>query len=363
MRAAPAFWTKPPGLGAFLLQPAAAVWDGAGRLRRALAHPYRAPVPVICVGNLVAGGAGKTPVVLALADRLAGLGVAAHVVTRGYGGRHPGPLRVDPARHDAASVGDEALLLAERFPCWIARDRARGVRAAVDAGAAAVLLDDGFQNPAVDKHLSLLVVDTAYGFGNGRVMPAGPLRESLSRGLARANGLVLLATQGEGSRHSPIALDDRATTIPAVLTPIAGERFAGMRVLAFAGIGRPEKFFTTLRGLGADLVKTSPFPDHHRFSAAEIARLHRAADDAGASLVTTAKDIVRIAPQMRAGITVLAVGIRWPESHGARPAPGAAAAIERLRWTRLGANRGMRRRASPIGCRPWARRCFSRSPD
>ena len=313
MRAAPAFWAKPPGLGALLLQPAAAVWDGAGRLRRALTHPYRAPVPVICVGNLVAGGAGKTPVVLALARRLAGQGVTAHIVTRGYGGRLPGPLRVDHARHDAASVGDEALLLAQRAPCWIARDRSRGVWAAVNAGAAAVLLDDGLQNPAVDKSLSLLVVDSAYGFGNGRVMPAGPLRESLARGLARADAVVLLTTQGEGSRHSPIALDDRATTIPAVLAPVAGERFAGMRVLAFAGIGRPEKFFAMLRGLGANLAGTSPFPDHHRFSAAEIARLRRAADDAGASLVTTAKDIVRIAPEMRDGIAVLAVEIRWPD--------------------------------------------------
>ncbi|MGH7114508.1 MAG: tetraacyldisaccharide 4'-kinase, partial [Stellaceae bacterium] len=190
MRTAPAFWGKEPGLVADLLLPASAAWDAAGRLRRALAHPYHAPVPVICVGNLTAGGAGKTPVVIALAAWLASRGRAAHVMTRGYGGRLAGPLRVDPSRHNAAVVGDEALLHASRAPCWIARDRAAGIAAAATAGAEAILLDDGFQNPLVAKTLALIVVDAAYGFGNRRVIPAGPLRENLRRGLARADGVV-----------------------------------------------------------------------------------------------------------------------------------------------------------------------------
>src|SRR5580658_2968727 len=204
MRAAPVFWGEEAGLAADLLAPFGAAWDAAGRLRRALARPYRAPAPVICVGNLVAGGAGKTPVTLALTDWLVANGVAVHIVTRGYGGRNVGPLRVDVPRHDADEVGDEALLLASRAPCWVARDRPAGVAAAIEAGAEAVLLDDGFQNPAAAKTLSLLVVDAGYGFGNGRVMPAGPLRENLSRGLARADMVVLLTADGE-KHGKPVA--------------------------------------------------------------------------------------------------------------------------------------------------------------
>ncbi len=311
MRAAPLFWERPPGLAAGLLAPVGAAWDMAGRLRRAIARPYQAPVPVVCVGNLVAGGAGKTPVVLALCDYLAGCGIAAHVVTRGYGGREGGPLRVDPSRHDVDAVGDEALLLARAAPCWVARDRAAGVRAAAADGAATILLDDGFQNPWVAKALALIVVDAGYCFGNGRVMPAGPLRENLRRGLARADAVVLLAADGEPCAPSKAGLGG-VQVVPAVLTAIAGERFAGARVLAFAGIGRPEKFFATLRRIGADLVAERSFPDHHTFRPAEIAELRRAAARAGARLVTTAKDIVRVPLTERCEIDVLEVETRWP---------------------------------------------------
>lgn len=313
MRAAPEFWGRPPGLAAGLLLPIGAAWDAAGRLRRAFAHPYRAPVPVICVGNLVAGGAGKTPVVLALGACLAAQGVHAHVVTRGYGGRLAGPVRVDPIGHDAPAVGDEALLIARRAPCWVARDRAAGVRAAVAAGARAILLDDGLQNPAIAKTMNLVVVDAAYGFGNGRVMPAGPLRESLRRGLARADAVVLLETETEPRCAAATGIGGGRPVVPAVLAPVAGERLAGARIVAFCGIGRPEKFFATLRGLGADLVDARRFPDHHPFRAGEIAELRRAADRARAHLVTTAKDIVRISPAGRARIEVLEVEIHWPD--------------------------------------------------
>jgi tetraacyldisaccharide 4'-kinase len=313
MRTAPAFWGKESGLAADLLLPIGAAWDAAGRLRRALARPHRAPVPVICVGNLVAGGTGKTPVVMALADWLAARGTAVHVVTRGYGGRLAGPVRVDPARHDPAAVGDEALLLAARVPCWIARDRAAGVAAAAKSGAEAILLDDGFQNPTIAKTLALIVVDAAYGFGNGRVMPAGPLREDLRRGLARANGVVLLAAEGEPRTPLPIGIDTGRPIVPAVLAPVAGERLAGRRVFAFAGIGRPEKLFATLRGLGAELVGARHFPDHHPFRAGEIGELRRAAARENARLVTTAKDFVRVPVAARGDIEVLEVEIRWPD--------------------------------------------------
>jgi tetraacyldisaccharide 4'-kinase len=268
---------------------------------------------VVCIGNLVAGGAGKTPVTLALASHLVARGLELHLLTRGYGGTLGGPVRVDPARHDAAAVGDEALLLAARAPCWVARDRAAGVRAAVAGGAGLVLLDDGLQNPTVAKTLSLVVVDAAYGFGNGRVIPAGPLRESLARGIARANALVLLDAEAAAKCPDWTETGRGLSVFRAALTPVAGERLAGSRFLAFAGIGRPQKFFATLQSVGAVLVGTRWFPDHHPFRAAEIERLHRDAERARARLVTTAKDIVRVPPARRAGIEVLEVEIRWAD--------------------------------------------------
>jgi len=308
---APDFWNETPGplggLVAGLLTPVGVVVDAAGRLRRAVARPYRAPVPVICVGNLVAGGSGKTPVALSLAAILARRGATA-IVMRGYGGRLVGPVQVDPQIHDAEAVGDEALLAAARAPCWVAHDRAAGVRAAVEGGARAVVLDDGFQNPHVAKDLSLVVVDAAYGFGNGRLIPAGPLRERITVGLARADGIVLI---GDGEPElSELAAMDRPM-LRATLDPIEAGRLTGAQIVAFAGIGRPEKFFATLRSLGAQIVAERGFPDHHRYRDAELAALRRDAASAGAMLVTTAKDWVRLPPTERAGIAVLDVELHW----------------------------------------------------
>jgi len=310
---APEFWDARSGaiagLVGGLLAPLGAAWDAAGRLRRAVARPYRAPVPVICVGNLVAGGSGKTPVVLALAASIGATGLAIQVVTRGYGGRLGGPVRVDPAEHDAEAVGDEALLIAPCAPCWVARDRAAGMREAVAAGAGAILLDDGFQNPAIEKDLSLVVVDAEYGFGNRRVIPAGPLREPAAAGLARADAIVLIGDgEPDGVREAGCPV------FSADLEPVDGGRFAGVPVVAFAGIGRPNKFFASLRGLGAAVIAAHPFPDHHRFSDTEIARLRHEAERAGADLVTTAKDWVRLPPRWRDGIEVLEVQIRWHDA-------------------------------------------------
>jgi len=313
MRAAPVFWGEPPGFLASLLSPIGAAYDTAGRLRRTMSRSYRATVPVVCVGNLVAGGAGKTPVALALASWLVERGFPVHVVTRGYGGRLRGPVRVDPTYHDALAVGDEALLLAMRAPCWLARDRAAGVRAAVAGGAGAILLDDGLQNPTVAKTLGLIVVDGGYGFGNGRVIPAGPLRENLRRGLARADAVVLLAAQGDANGTEGVPPGCRVPVLNAVLAPVNGERLAGMRLLAFAGIGRPEKFFVTLQALSADLVSTRAFPDHHPFRVPELEALRRDAELLGARLITTAKDIARVPSAQQAGIEVLHVEVRWSD--------------------------------------------------
>jgi tetraacyldisaccharide 4'-kinase len=304
MPSAPSFWHEPPGIAAGLLAPCAMAWDLAGRIRRAAARPYRAAGPVVCVGNIIAGGAGKTPVVISLAGLLAGAGAAVHVIARGYGGRIRGPVLVDPRRHDAGAVGDEPLLLAAAAPCWVGRDRAAAARAAIAAGADLLLLDDGFQNPGLDKTLSLLVIDAAYGLGNGRIIPAGPLRESLASALCRADAVVLI---GDG----PAAIDGRRPVMRATVEPVAGARLAGRRLFAFAGIARPERFFAMLQGLGVELVGARAFSDHHPFRVSEIERLRRDAELAGAGLITTAKDAARLPPSLRSRIEVLEIGIHW----------------------------------------------------
>jgi tetraacyldisaccharide 4'-kinase len=308
---APDFWNEPPGssvsLLAGLLTPVGAALDAAGRLRRAVVRPYRAPVPVICVGNLVVGGSGKTPVALSLAGMLAGRGIATAIVMRGYGGRLAGPVRVDPRRHDSDAVGDEPLLASASAPCWIARDRAAGVRAAVADGAQAIILDDGFQNPRVAKDLSLVVIDAANGFGNGRLLPAGPLREGIAAGLARADAIVLV---GEPPTADAFAAFDRPVLRASVM-PVGSTPAAGTPIVAFAGIGRPEKFFATLRDLNVRLVAERGFPDHHIYQAHELAALRGEAATTGARLLTTRKDWLRLPSAERAGIEALDVELRW----------------------------------------------------
>ncbi len=319
---APDFWAEDGAL-ARLLAPLGTGYDLAGRLRRALAHPASVGIPVVCVGNLVAGGAGKTPVALALIEALGARGCKVQCLTRGYGGRVSGPHRVDLARDTAARVGDEALLLARAAPTWVARDRAAGARAAAAAGAAAgaevIVMDDGFQNPSLAKDLSFVVIDGAYGFGNGRVMPAGPLRETVAGGLARAEAVVVLGPERPDlDAHLDAHLGARPNGGPALLAarlaPRPGsERLAGRRVLAFAGIGRPEKFFATLAELGAKVVETRAFPDHHAYAPAEIESLRARAAALDACAVTTEKDAVRLSPELREGIEVLAVAVEWRE--------------------------------------------------
>jgi tetraacyldisaccharide 4'-kinase len=302
----PEFWAR-RGFLSSLLQPLAWSYAAGAAARQRWTRPERLPLPVICVGNAVAGGAGKTPVVLSLAARLRARGRNVHILSRGYGGSRAGPLRVDPARHGAAEIGDEPLLLAEMAPTWVARDRVAGGRAALVAGASLLLLDDGFQNPRLVKDQSLLVIDGAYGFGNGRILPAGPLREALAAGLARADAAVLM-----GEDRTGIAARLRGKPLlRARLVPEAAERFAGKRVVAFAGIGRPGKFFETLEGTGAHLVARHGFADHHRYDEAELSRLAAEADASRAALVTTAKDAARLQPDWRARIEVLNVAVLW----------------------------------------------------
>ncbi len=305
---APDFWRK-GGLLPTLLSPLAALYGQASGRRLQRGSGLRLPVPVVCVGNLVAGGAGKTPVALSLAEALRARGLRPFFLTRGYKGRLAGPLLVDAASQDAEAVGDEPLLLAGQAPTVLSRDRPAGARLALAEGAEVLIMDDGFQNPSLVKDLSLLVVDAAYGFGNGRVMPAGPLREPLVQGLARADAVVLL---GGGEAELDLSLPAGLPCLRARLAPSGRIGDLG-RVFAFAGIGRPEKFFASLRAAGAEVVGSLGFPDHHRYTARDLARLRRSAEAAGAGLITTEKDLLRLKREEREGIAVFPVAVVWED--------------------------------------------------
>jgi tetraacyldisaccharide 4'-kinase len=257
---------------------------------------FDAGIPVVCVGNYHAGGAGKTPTVLALTRLLRDLGESPVVLSRGYGGKWRGPVRVDPERHVAANVGDEPLMLALTVPVVIARDRVGGVALARSQGASVILMDDGFQNPAIAKDASLIVIDGDRGLGNGKVFPAGPLRAPLPPQLVRTDALIVIGN-GSAARAVATAIADAAKLVlSAHLKPDGAslQALGGKRVLAFAGIGDPGRFFRTLRGAGVDVARERVFADHHPFSPDEIEALIAEAGRDGLKLVTTEKDLARL---------------------------------------------------------------------
>lgn len=298
---APGFWNTRRDLRAQVLRPLGALYALGTALRLAKGPHSRVNVPVICVGNLSAGGTGKTPTVIALVERLRDRHLDAHIVSRGYGGTQTGPVEVDPTRHSAAQVGDEPLLLSAFARTWVARDRLAGARAAIAAGASIIVLDDGFQNPALAKDLSIIVVDAKAGFGNGYCIPAGPLREPVATGLSRGH---LVLSIGDG----PIPPTGGLPHLRGILKPLqTGMDWTKGRYLAFAGIGRPDKFFATLRSLGANLVRTEALADHHPLSSAFLTRLERDARSLGAQLVTTEKDAARIPARDRGKVLSLPV--------------------------------------------------------
>lgn len=316
----PLFWLdQKPGLIARFLSPLGALY-GAASAKRLSQSSAKPPVPVICVGNFIAGGAGKTPTALALADILTKLGERPAFLSRGYGGAlsKGAPVRVDPAQHEASDVGDEPLLLARLAPTIVCADRVAGAEACAAAGASVIVMDDGLQNPALAKACALAVTDGAVGNGDGLCIPAGPLRAPMEAQWPLASALVVIGRGEPGEELARQAQLRRIDVFHADLEPDAAtiERLKTKRLVAFAGIGRPQKFFDTLEQAGIELFMQATFPDHHPWKLAEIHQLIVRTQDDRLTLVTTEKDFVRMSPEVRrialdAGLDVLPVRLRF----------------------------------------------------
>lgn len=287
----PAFWWRPGSGG--LLSPLGGIY-GAVAARRMQSPGRGVGVPVVCLGNFTVGGGGKTPAALAVGRLLLATGEHPFFLSRGYGGKLAGPLRVNPASHTAADVGDEPLLLARLAPTIVALDRFAGAKLARAAGATAIVMDDGFQNPALAKDLAIVMVDSRRGIGNGRTVPAGPLRAPLDAQVARANAIVFVGPRSDALASIGLAGD--VAIFHGRLEPdrAALDALGGHKVLAFAGIADPEKFFATLAEANIAMAARAAFPDHHRYTADEAQALIARADAANLMLLTTEKDAVRL---------------------------------------------------------------------
>lgn len=296
---APLFWKYKTRIST-ALQPAAAIYGFFARKKAHAVQPTKLSVPIVCVGNAVVGGAGKTPVALALGELLKARGIKAHYLSRGYKGKLSGPVQVDSSHHTAAQVGDEPLMLAQVLPTWVAKNRLEGAKAAIAAGAELILMDDGFQNPTLHKDRSLLVIDGSYGIGNGLLLPAGPLREPIEEAMKRASCILLV---GE-DRHNALAHAPKDLPVLQVRIEPAAEAHAlkDLPVLAFAGIARPRKFYRTLQELGCDVRRMVAYPDHYLFTRRDLDFLRHTASELAARLVTTHKDYVRLPEAMRAEV-------------------------------------------------------------
>ncbi|ARN84506.1 tetraacyldisaccharide 4'-kinase [Candidatus Nucleicultrix amoebiphila] len=303
---APKFWHKRDSIRGLLLIPIAIFYKYFSTFYRSKIKASKLPIPVICIGNVVIGGAGKTPVAIAIYDLLRNMGIKPHFLTRGYKGKMRGPLLVDPYIHTFEDVGDEPLLLAKKGPTWVSADRVEGAKSALANGAEVIIMDDGFQNPYLHKDINILVIDGSYGLGSGRLFPAGPLRESLASGLSRAQAVIIV---GEGWQHQPFKIP--TFYAHAQLDPNILKTLKTLKLCAFAGIGNPEKFFTSLRNAGLHVLDTFSFSDHHPYIPEELNRLV----GGDLTVVTTTKDYVRIPEPWSKKITPISMDIKFNDPH------------------------------------------------
>jgi tetraacyldisaccharide 4'-kinase len=312
---APAFWNERAGFLAWLLSPLGFIYGRITfwRMKRA---GTKIRIPVICIGNFTAGGTGKTPTTALIATLLAATGETPFILSRGYGGKISGPLRVDPALHDSKDCGDEPLLLARHAPVIVSVDRLAGARLAQNSGASIIIMDDGLQNPSLEKDFTIAVVDGIVGFGNGFCLPAGPLRAPPEQQMPLVNLVLVIGGNPEQREKIVSQGSSSASLIQARLVPSPEVivHLSGLPLLAFAGIGRPEKFFETLREQGLDLQEVRVFADHHPYSAVEIEALRAVARQKGLTLVTTQKDATRLLAGS-SDIAVLPVHLELDEAH------------------------------------------------
>lgn len=313
MQKEPEFWKNRGWLSAALL-PLSWLYRGITRIRQTCCCGFKGAIPVICIGNVTAGGAGKTQVALAIGQMLIDKGYPIAFVSRGYGGTLAGPVQVETTRHNASQVGDEPLLLSTLAPVFVSKDRGKAIILAQKNGAQVIIMDDGFQNPSVQKDFSLLVIDGHHGMGNGRVMPAGPLRETLASALQRCQAVVMVG--GDAHRlASVISVPILRAKIEATYNNEKRKSF-----VAFAGIARPEKFFNTLEEYGYHAVETVSYPDHYTYKDTDLQELFAKALHHGAALITTEKDAVRLPKETRPSIVTLPVALRFEDK----------AAVERM---------------------------------
>ena len=308
----PAFWSEGKGgWQSTSLIPIAWAYQWCHRKRYATSGSSRANIPVICIGNVIVGGSGKTPVALDVARILAEKKKAIHFLSRGYGGSCPRePVRVDPSQHSARYVGDEPLILARHAITWVSPDRVAAAESAISNGAEVIIMDDGFQNPRLMKDLSILVFDGEYGIGNGALLPAGPMREPLADAISRAQAAVIV---GRDSYDLATTLSETIPVFAAQFIPSCNKHDTERPVIAFSGIGSPEKFFSSIKAAGYNVCAKYAFPDHHPYSASELRFLHNESRKLGAKLMTTEKDFVRLGSSAQEGIEPFLITLLWSD--------------------------------------------------
>jgi tetraacyldisaccharide 4'-kinase len=291
----PPFWWEKPDWRAFALSPLSFTYGFVASRRMHTAKREKIAAPVLCVGNFTVGGTGKTPVAIALARQARRMQLKPGILSRGHGGGFSSPHLVDPSHDSAKHVGDEPLLLAEHAPVAVTPNRAAGAQLLIDRhGCDFLIMDDGFQSARIHIDYALVVVDARYGLGNGRVIPAGPLRARVVDQLVYTSSLLKM---GEGTAADRVIRQAARAGKPiyeARTRPRGRKAFAGKRFLAFAGIGHPDKFFDTVTGTGAVVVLSRAFPDHHVYGEDELAELLKTARDNEIRLITTAKDAARL---------------------------------------------------------------------